>query len=932
MLAQYSASATAVWAPTGLSIAALLIRGRRVWPGVFLGAFAVNATTQGTLLTSAAIAVGNTLEAVAACVLVDAFANGRRAFYRATDVFKFTLFAALLAPAVAATVGAFTLYFAGLHGLEGLGRVWFTWWLGDAVGAIIVAPAILLWSARSRVDWSPLRAMEAILSLIATAGIGLVILGGLQPQMEGLALGYLLFPLLLWPAFRFEPRETALGLLALAIVAVLGRFLFVGPVQDPGAETGLLLSQMFVGVIAITALAVSALVDQRRDAEHSLRANALQLDARVHERTAALAASEERWRGFADNAPLTILTISPDLDVTYANRIPDPARRQFVGSSVLQWFAREHQDVARRALGAVLAGADAQTFEVLAGTDRGWRWVQCHAGALREHGQIVGAIVTSQDVTELKHTLERLRLSRLQLTEAQRMAQMGSWEWNVRENTLEWSDELYRVYGLDPHVFKPTPQGFEPLLTAEDREKARLAIQESFTTLKPFEFEHRVMRYGEQRIIHALGRVELGADGKVERMTGISADVTNTRRAQAALVESERRFRELVQRSHLGIWTVDASDHTTFVNPRMAEMLGYEPEELLGKSVYEFLDEAGQPAGVRSLRDRPASDGPQEFEFVRRDGTRLYALLDVQTSRDAAGQYTGATAFVTDVTVRKRLEAERQARVEREQKQEALKRENQALEAAVRTRTSELVAALKEVEAFNYSVSHDLRTPIRTIRGFSDVLLKEHAMRLDEEGRRFLRFVSEETARMGQIVDALLDLSRVTRVELVREHIDLSALATAVASRLKQGAAAERVVVDIEKGLVAEGDGKLLKVVLENLFSNSFKFTAKHPQAHIEFGQAIEDGEHRFYVRDDGAGFDPANSEKLFTPFHRLHRASDFDGMGIGLATVQRIIARHGGRIWAEGHPEAGATFWFTLEGETVPSTRSPDRAPTPLP
>jgi len=224
--------------------------------------------------------------------------------------------------------------------------------------------------------------------------------------------------------------------------------------------------------------------------------------------------------------------------------------------------------------------------------------------------------------------------------------------------------------------------------------------------------------------------------------------------------------------------------------------------------------------------------------------------------------------------------------------------------------------ANRELEAFSYSVAHDLRAPLRGIDGFSLALLEDHSEQLDAEGKEFLRRIRESARFMAQLIDDLLMLAQVTQSELRHERVDLSHLAEAAVARLRNAEPERQTEFIIADGLVAQGDGRLLGIVLDNLLGNAWKFTAKRPIAHIEFGRSHDGVPPTYFVRDDGAGFDMAHASKLFGVFQRLHTPDEFDGTGIGLATVQRIIHRHGGRIWADGQVNYGATFHFTLEND----------------
>ena len=351
-----------------------------------------------------------------------------------------------------------------------------------------------------------------------------------------------------------------------------------------------------------------------------------------------------------------------------------------------------------------------------------------------------------------------------------------------------------------------------------------------------------------------------------------------------------------------------------------------------GKDAMHYVEKDAPDVVIADLR-LPDGSGLEILESLKEIKPEASFILvtgyaSLETAVAALNQ--GAYAYITKpfnmdevhATIRnalrqQRLLLENQRLVENLQ----LTNKNLADEVAERARTEEalaersaaLEAANKELEAFSYSVSHDLRAPLRSIDGFSQALLEDYVEKLDGQGKDYLTRIRAASQRMGQLIDDLLNLSKVTRAEIRREAVNLSELAKDLARELKQSDPQRQVDFAIQEGLEVKGDPRLLRVALENLFSNAWKFTSKHPRARIEFGVAQRDGKPTYFVRDDGAGFDMAYQGKLFGAFQRLHKATEFYGTGVGLATVQRIIRRHGGEIWAEAEVEKGATFYFTL-------------------
>jgi len=290
----------------------------------------------------------------------------------------------------------------------------------------------------------------------------------------------------------------------------------------------------------------------------------------------------------------------------------------------------------------------------------------------------------------------------------------------------------------------------------------------------------------------------------------------------------------------------------------------------------------------------------EEDPFPRPDGGTDWLRWEVRPWRRVDDTIGGIIIFSELVTARKEAE-------------EKLCKLNADLEERVRQRTTALETSNHELEAFAHSVSHDLRAPLRGIDGWSLALLEDYGKSLDEQAHKYLDRVRSEAQRMGRLIDDLLHLSRVSRTEMVIEQVGLTALAETIVGRLKESHPDRALEFAIAPQLACRGDTRLLEVALTNLLANAVKFTAPRSPARIEFGEEFQDGKRSFFVRDNGVGFDMTYARMLFAPFQRLHKTSEFPGTGIGLATVQRVIHRHGGEIWANSQVGAGATFYFTL-------------------
>ncbi|ABB31247.1 multi-sensor signal transduction histidine kinase [Geobacter metallireducens RCH3] len=448
-------------------------------------------------------------------------------------------------------------------------------------------------------------------------------------------------------------------------------------------------------------------------------------------------------------------------------------------------------------------------------------------------------------------------------------------------------------------------------------------------------YDHEVNFFGE----HEVALLEEVAQTISFGLLSLERE-TLRNQSEAALRRSEEKFRNIFESAPVGIFQSTIGGRFLGVNATLAGMFCYDtPEEIVGAvtdiTSQLFVDPMQRTELIRSVLES-ATFARSEVLYRRKDGTVFIATLSMRAVRNDNGDVAFLEGFVEDITERKHAEEE-------------ILKLNTDLEQRVRNRTAELEAANsalkkeiehrkkaqgeitrlnldllrqkvaletvnRELESFSYSVSHDLRAPLRHLDGFSRILEEECASKLDESGMDCLQRIRAAAMKMDTLVNALLQLSRMTRTEIDLHPVDVSAMAREIVGELAKSGPDRNVTVDIEDGVVVMADPRLLRIVMDNLLGNAWKYTSKNNDACIELGTMEVTGKRACFVRDNGAGFDMAYAGKLFGAFQRLHSEAEFEGIGIGLATVQRIIHRHGGKVWAEGQVGKGATFYFMLE------------------
>jgi two-component system CheB/CheR fusion protein len=514
-----------------------------------------------------------------------------------------------------------------------------------------------------------------------------------------------------------------------------------------------------------------------------------------------------------------------------------------------------------------------------------------------EGGAVSGASAIARDITVQKKAEDALRASEQRLARAQEISNLGSWELDLATNTLTWSDEAYRIFGLQPQEFGATYETFLEVVHPDDRAAVDAAYSGSVRDGKDsYEIEHRIVRKatGEIRFVHEKCEHFHDASGRIIRSVGMVHDITERKRAEEALCESEARQQAILDNAPAVIYVKDLEGRYIFLNRSARawmEKMGVDGKRAIGSTDSDLLPpEIAKTfaAGDRQMLDAAAATDEEEL-IVQPDGIHSY-MENKFPLRDASGSIYAIAGIATDITERMRAEEEKAAR------------------------SQELEELNRELEAFNYSISHDLRGPLRVMGGFVKALEEDYAGRLDDTGRDYLARIGRSALKMTLLIDGLLKLSKISRQKANRARVDMSTLAAGVISSLREEGSGRTVEVSIEEGLSASADPALMELVLTNLLGNAWKFTSKTEKAKIEFGARRENGHNVFFVRDNGPGFEAGHKKKLFMPFQRLHSEKEFEGTGIGLAIVERIIRAHGGKVCADGDLGKGVVVSFTVD------------------
>jgi PAS domain S-box-containing protein len=547
----------------------------------------------------------------------------------------------------------------------------------------------------------------------------------------------------------------------------------------------------------------------------------------------------------------------------------------------------------------------------------GWRWIHSRGRVIERDAAGRGLRMTGT-IADITDTKERERAIAESEARFRSLVTLSSdWFWEQDSDfrfTSIITAETTAMHALRDEFLGRAPwevAGLEPDLGDWRAHRAHLAAHRPFRGF----LQLRRDAGGKERYLATSGEPVVDAAGRFAGYRGVGSDVTPRIRQSRATALAHERLALALEASRVSIWETDLAAGTVVLSEGWAEMLGETPgrthttlKALVGLTHPEDLEEVTRLSmeAVKGLR----AEYSEEHRVRARTGEWRWVLSRGKvTARDAGGRALRMIGTNVDITERKRTEqALAESVSEAKTARERIERMNVELEETVTQRTAELRDALKELEAFSYSVSHDLRTPLGAINGFANLLRMKEADRLTEEGRKLLGFVESNAERLAQLVDGLLALSRIGRQAIARRRVVMQEL---VQDLMTEQAAPPEAQVQLGALPECHGDALLLRQVWANLLGNAFKYSRGSKPARIEVG--FEGDNRAYFVRDNGAGFDMQYADKLFGAFERLHSDSEFEGTGIGLAIAERIVRRHGGRIWANSAPGDGATFWFTV-------------------
>jgi len=892
ILASLHASASPVWPPAGIALAALLVLGYRAWPAIFVGAFLVNVTTVGNVATSLAIASGNTLEAICGAWLINRLAGGTTVFDRPQGVVKFAL-AAVVSTVISPAVGVTSLALGGFADWANFGAIWLTWWLGDTTGDLLIAPLIILWSIASKRRWNRREAVEAGILLLLLFVLSEAVFGGwLTISARNYPIAFISGPIVIWMAFRFTQRETATGIFILSAVAIWGTMHGFGPFVGETENQSLLALQSWTALLTITAMALSAGMAERGRAEEALRESETRMSLAADAANLGLwiwnvPGGDERWVtekwrqlfGFADSEPVTFDRF---LEVVHPG---DSERVKQVVQHML-----EH-------------GGEYEIDYRITRPDGSIRWIASHGSVeFDERGKPVLARGVSRDVTKRKIAEEELRESEARFRTVANAAPVMIWMAGPDKLCTFFNKGWLNFTGRS--LEQELGNGWAEGVHGEDLDRCLDVYQNSFNARQPFTMEYRLRRQdGEYRWVLDSGTPRFAPDDAFLGYIGSCIDITERKLA-------EEKFRLVLDAAPNAMLMVDSAGVINFANAQAATVFGYPLSELIGRYIETLIPErfrdrhVGHRKGFLSAPSSRAMGVGRDLFGRRKDGSEFPVEVGLNPIHTIEGLFV--LASVIDITARKEAELQHQL-------------QNMELARVGR------VAVMGELAA---SLSHEVNNPIGAI-----VANASAGQRLLAAGKIRTKGLTELLAdivadgrRAGEVIQGIRNMVR--KGEARRSLTPIGDTIRQLIRIVHADAIARDVKVTAKVGLGPDagqvwGDPVQLLQVLLNLALNALEaMSDMPPDARRLFIQAGRDGNGDILVsvRDTGPGFPAETAEKLFEAFF----STKSDGTGMGLAISRSIIEAHGGTLSGENCDGGGACFTVRLPQAKEDDSQAP--------
>lgn len=618
----------------------------------------------------------------------------------------------------------------------------------------------------------------------------------------------------------------------------------------------------------------------------------------------SLRTSEERFRLIVEGAPDPIFIQTEGIFVYVNNAtvtlFKAASENELIGKKVIDLVHPKCREVVEKRMFRVNIKREQVKelveirFSALDGSDI---WVETAAQPVEYDGK-KGGLVFVRDLTARKQVNAELDYRNYLLNEMGAIAKIGGWEFNTETGEGTWTEEVARIHGLDPKDQTSRDIGLT-FYTDESRERVARAIANAITNKVPYDLElELITKNGVHKWVHTFGYPVI-EDDRVIRLRGSFQDITQRKESEKALIDSEQKYKAFFENSLDAMVLSNPQGDIIEVNQATCQLLGYKEEELKKLKRSDIIDPTDENLAPFLERRRSVGLAVGELRFVRKDGKIVDAELSSAIFHDAEGKEK-TSMIIRDVSSRKKAEQE-------------IRQLNAELEERIAERTAQLRAVNKDLEAFAYSVSHDLRTPLRGINGLTQILQENYFDKLDDEGVRLTERIRANSLKMTTLIEDLLSFSRTSISEVRRSNIDMNILVRNAIAEVGDKSTLSRAKIKLEKLPNINGDSALLKQVWINLISNAVKFSSLKENPTIEINGYQQDSKCYYEIKDNGAGFNMEYADKLFAAFQRLHSEKEFQGTGAGLAIVQRILHKHGGDIWANSVEGKGATFTFCL-------------------